>query len=179
MKTLGEIARYVGGQIYGDASVPIERVVHPALAQGDSDLALVLSPNAASFLASDRVKNAVMPVEIGAAATPNRIVITRPRLVLARLLELFERPVYVGPGIHPTAVIDATVSIGENVSIGPFCWIGPESRIGNHVRMVCQVSVGAEVTIGERTLLHAGVCVGDRCRIGNRVIVQSNVSIGG
>jgi UDP-3-O-[3-hydroxymyristoyl] glucosamine N-acyltransferase len=179
MKTLGEIARYVGGQIYGDASVPIERVVHPALAQGDSDLALVLSPNAASFLASDRVKNAVMPVEIGAATTPNRIVVTRPRLVLARLLELFERPVYVATGIHPTAVIDATASIGENISIGPFCWIGPESRIGNHVRMVCQVSVGAEVTIGERTLLHAGVCVGDRCRIGNRVIVQSNVSIGG
>ena len=178
MKTLGEIALYVGGQIYGDASVPIERVVHPALVQGDSDLALILSPNAASFLASGRVKNAVMPVEMGTVPAPNRIVVTRPRLVLARLLELFERPVYVAPGIHRNAVIDPTASIGENASIGPFCWIGPKSRIGDQVRMVCHVSVGAEVTIGERTLLHAGVSVGDRCRIGNRVIVQSNVSIG-
>jgi hypothetical protein len=50
MKTLGEIASYVGGQIFGDPSVPIERVVHPAVAQGDSDLALILSPSAASFL---------------------------------------------------------------------------------------------------------------------------------
>jgi UDP-3-O-[3-hydroxymyristoyl] glucosamine N-acyltransferase len=179
MKTLGEIASYVGGQIFGDPSVPIERVVHPALAQGDSDLALILSPSAASFLTSDRVKNAILPAEVGAVPTPNRIVVTRPRLVLARLLELFERPVYVAPGIHPTAVIDPSASVGRNVSIGPFCWIGPKSRVGDRVRMVCHVSVGAEVAIGEDTLLHAGVCVGDRCKIGNRVIVQSNASIGG
>jgi UDP-3-O-[3-hydroxymyristoyl] glucosamine N-acyltransferase len=179
MKTLGEIASYVGGQIYGDSSVQIERLVHPALVQGDSDLALILSPNAVSFLASERVKNAVLPAEIGAVQTPNRIVVTRPRLVLARLLELFERPVHVAAGIHPTAVIDPAASLGENVAIGPFCWVGPKSLIGDHVRMVCHVSVGAEVVIGERTLLHPGVCVGDRCKIGNRVIVQPNVSIGG
>jgi UDP-3-O-[3-hydroxymyristoyl] glucosamine N-acyltransferase len=179
MKTLGEIASYVGGQIYGDPSVQIERLVHPALVQGDSDLALILSPNAVSFLASERVKNAVLPAEIGAVQTPNRIVVTRPRLVLARLLELFERPVHVAAGIHPTAVIDPAASLGENVAIGPFCWVGPKSLIGDHVRMVCHVSVGAEVVIGERTLLHPGVCVGDRCKIGNRVIVQPNVSIGG
>ena len=93
MKTLGEIALYVGGEIHGDASVPIERVVHPALVQGDSDLALILSASAASFLTSGRVKNAVMPVELGSLPAPNRIVVTRPRLVLAKLLELFQRPV--------------------------------------------------------------------------------------
>jgi UDP-3-O-[3-hydroxymyristoyl] glucosamine N-acyltransferase len=98
---------------------------------------------------------------------------------LARLLELFERPVHVPPGIHPSAVIDSTAVIGRNVSIGPFCWIGPHSQIGDHVRMVCHVSVGENVVIGERALLHPGVCVGDRCKIGNRVIIQANVSIGG
>jgi UDP-3-O-[3-hydroxymyristoyl] glucosamine N-acyltransferase len=179
MKTLGEIASYVGGQIHGDASAPIEQVVHPALVQKDSDLALILSGAAALYLASGKVKNALLPPEIDAVSTPNRIVVSRPRLALAKLLEIFERPVYVAPGIHPTAAIDPTASIGENVSIGPFCWIGPESRIGDYVRMVCQVSVGAQVVIGERTLLHPGVKVGDRCRIGNRVIVQSNVTIGG
>jgi hypothetical protein len=42
MKTLDEIARYVGGQLFGDASVPIKRVVHPALVPENTDLALVL-----------------------------------------------------------------------------------------------------------------------------------------
>jgi len=179
MKTLGEIAHYIGGQIHGDASVRIEQVVHPALVQSDADLALVLSPSAASFLAGGKVKNALVPAEVGSVPTPNQIVVGRPRLALAKLLELFARPVYVAPGIHPTAAIDPTASVSVNVAIGPFCWIGPHSRIEDGVRMVCHVSIGAEVVIGEQTLLHAGVSVGDRCTIGKRVIIQSNASIGG
>jgi UDP-3-O-[3-hydroxymyristoyl] glucosamine N-acyltransferase len=179
MKTLGQIASYVGGQIYGDPSASIERLVHPALVEADSDLALILSPNAVSFLASGRVKNVILPAEVGSVQTPNRIVVSRPRLALAKLLELFERPVHVAAGIHPTAVIDPAASVGENVAIGPFCWVGPNSRIGDRVRMVCHVSIGADAVIGEGTLLHPGVCVGDRCKIGNRVIVQSNACIGG
>src|ERR1700675_3961273 len=179
MKTLGEIARYVGGQLFGDPSVPIKRVVHPALVQDDTDLALVLSPSAASILASGKISNAMLPEEIEVRLTPNQIVVKRPRLVLARLLELFERPVHVAPGVHPSAVIDSTSTIGQNVSIGPFCWVGPSSQIADHCRLVAHVSIGANVTIGERTLLHAGVTIGDRCRIGNRVIVQPNAAIGG
>jgi UDP-3-O-[3-hydroxymyristoyl] glucosamine N-acyltransferase len=179
MKTLGEIANYVGGQLCGDASVLIERVVHPALAQTDSDLALVLSPNAASFLESGNISNALLPLEAEDCPTPNRIVVKRPRLALARLLELFDRPVYVSPGVHPTAVVDPSAAIGENVSIGPFCWIGPETVIGNDCKLVAHISIGAQVTIGNDVLLHAGVTIGDRCQIGNRVIVQPNAAIGG
>lgn len=179
MKTLGNIATYVGGQLCGDASVQIRRVVHPALVQDDSDLALVLSPGAASLLASGKVSNAILPEGFEGDLTPNRIVVKRPRLVLARLLELFDQPVHVAPGVHPSAVIDSSATIGQNVSIGPFCWVGPNSKIADHCRLVAHVSIGADVTIGEKTLLHAGVCVGDRCQIGNRVIVQPNAAIGG
>src|ERR1700722_14620847 len=179
MKTLGNIASYVGGQLCGDASVQIRRVVHPALVQDDSDLALVLSPGAASLLTSGRVSNAILPEGIEGDLTPNRIVVKRPRLVLARLLELFDQPVHVAPGVHPSAVIDSSTTIGQNVSIGPFCWVGPNSKIADHCRLVAHVSIGADVTIGENTLLHAGVCIGDRCQIGNRVIFQPNAAIGG
>jgi UDP-3-O-[3-hydroxymyristoyl] glucosamine N-acyltransferase len=179
MKTLGEIASYVGGQLRGDPSVTIERVIHPALAQHTSDLALVLSPAAASVLASGKVSNAVTPEELGEQPTRNQIIVKRPRLVLAKLLELFERPVHIFDGIHPSAVIDASAVIGENVSIGPFCCVGPASKIGNSCRLVARVSIGADVTVGEKTLLHAGVCIGDRCQIGARVIIQANAMIGG
>lgn len=179
MKTLGEIASYVGGELCGDASVPIERIVHPAMVQSNSDLALVLSPSAASFLASGKISNAVLPLEIEQCPTPNRIVVKRPRLVLAKLLELFERPVHVSPGVHPTAAIDSSATIGQNVSIGPFCWVGPGTIIGKNSRLVAHISIGAEVTIGENALLHPGVSIGDRCQIGNRVIIQPNAAIGG
>jgi UDP-3-O-[3-hydroxymyristoyl] glucosamine N-acyltransferase len=179
MRPLGEIAKFIGGEMRGDGSVSVTRVVHPAIAEGPSDLAFVLSPKEASVLSSGRIVNAVVPAGIENLPTPNQIVVSRPRLVLARLTELFERPVHIAPGIHPWTVIDPTARIGENVLIGPFCRIGPNSRIGDHCRLVSNVNVGAEVTIGNHTLLHAGVCVGDRCEIGSRVIIQPNATIGG
>jgi UDP-3-O-[3-hydroxymyristoyl] glucosamine N-acyltransferase len=179
MRALGEIARYIGGEMRGDGSVSVSRVVHPAIAQDASDLAFVLSPKEATALNSTRILNAVVPAGIENLATPNQIVVSRPRLVLARLTELFQRPVHVEPGIHPWTVIDPSATIGENPSIGPFCRIGPNSRIGNHCRLVSHVDVGAEATIGDYTLLHAGVCIGDRCEIGSRVIIQPNATIGG
>src|SRR6202162_2069034 len=179
MRTLGEIASYVGGQLFGDASVRIKRVIHPTLVQDETDLALVLSSSAASLLASGKISNAVLAEQVEVRLTPNQIVVKRPRLVLARLLELFERPVHVAPGVHSSAVIDASATVGQSVSIGPFCWVGPNSKIEDHCRLVAHVSIGSDVTIGENTLLHAGVRIGDRCQIGNRVIVQPNAAIGG
>jgi UDP-3-O-[3-hydroxymyristoyl] glucosamine N-acyltransferase len=179
MKTLGEIARYVGGELRGDETVSIKRVVHPALVQDSSDLALILSPTAVSFLASGKIANAVLPAGIDDIPTQNQIVVSRPRLVLARLTELFERPAFVAPGIHPSAVIDPSASLGENVQIGPFCWVGPNSVIGAGSHLVAHVSVGSNVSIGQNSLLHAGVRVGDFCQIGSRVILQPNATIGG
>src|ERR1700720_3318023 len=179
MRALGEIAKFIGGEMRGDGSVSVARVVHPAIAQGASDLAFVLSPKDASVLNSAHVINAVVPAGLENLTVPNQIVVSRPRLVLARLTELFERPVDVAAGIHPWTVVDPTASIGKNVSVGPFCRIGPNSRVGDHCRLVSNVNVGAEVTIGDHTLLHAGVCVGDRCEIGSRVTIQPNATIGG
>ena len=179
MKTLGEIAHYVGGELRGDAAAPIKRVVHPALVEDDSDLALILSANAVSFLASGKVVNVVLSAGIEDVPTPNQIIVSRPRLVLARLTELFERPVYIAPGIHPSAVIDPTAALGENVQIGPYCWVGPNSKIGSGSRLVAHVSIGADVTVGQNALLHAGVCIGDFCKIGSRVVIQPNATIGG
>src|SRR6202045_1349831 len=179
MRALEEIAKFIGGEMRGDGSVSVARVVHPAIARGASDLAFVLSPKEASVLSSAHVVNAVVPPGLENLTVPNQIVVSRPRLVLARLTELFERPVYVAAGIHPWAVVDPTASIGANASIGPFCRIGPNSRLGDHCKLVSNVNVGAEVTIGDNSLLHAGVCIGDRCEIGSRVIIQPNATIGG
>jgi UDP-3-O-[3-hydroxymyristoyl] glucosamine N-acyltransferase len=179
MKTLGEIAKYVDGKLEGDPLIEISRIVHPALVRGPGDLALVLSANVLDLLKREEVTSAIAPAELTSLDVPNYILVSRPRLALARLLELFERPVYSAEGIHPTAVIDPTAKIGENVSVGPHCWVGPKAAIGAGTRLVCNVSVGAEVEIGDKVLLHPGVSIGDRCRIGNRVIIQPGACIGG
>jgi UDP-3-O-[3-hydroxymyristoyl] glucosamine N-acyltransferase len=179
VKTLDEIAKYLDGNLQGDPAVVIKRIVHPALVREPGDLALVLSVNVLDLLKRNQVTNAIAPAELNSLDVPNYILVSRPRLALARLLELFERPVYSEEGIHPTAAIDPTAKIGEKVSIGPHCWVGPNSVVGAGSRLICNVSIGAEVEIGEKVLMHPGVNVGDRCEIGNRVIIQPNASIGG
>jgi UDP-3-O-[3-hydroxymyristoyl] glucosamine N-acyltransferase len=179
MRTLGQIAKYLDGELRGDADVAIARVVHPALVRGPEDLALVLSGSVLDLLKQNQVANAIVPAELGPVDVPNFVLVPRPRLALARLLELFERPAYSTEGIHPSAVIDPTAEIGANTSIGPHCWIGPNSVIGAGCRLISNVSVGADVKIGDQSLIHAGVFIGDRCEIGNHVIIQPNAIIGG
>jgi UDP-3-O-[3-hydroxymyristoyl] glucosamine N-acyltransferase len=179
MKTLGEIANSLGGHLNGDASLRIDRVVHPALARGPGDLALLLSANAAKYLASEELVSAVLPEDVDPGKTPNWISVKRPRLALARLMELFERPVFSPPGVHPTAVLDPSAKLGNDVGIGPHCWVGPETVIGDGTRIVCNASIGANVVLGQKCLIHAGVRIGDRSEIGNRVIIQPNAVIGG
>ncbi|MBW0000962.1 MAG: UDP-3-O-(3-hydroxymyristoyl)glucosamine N-acyltransferase [Verrucomicrobia bacterium] len=181
MRTLGEIARFVDGELRGDPSVQVTRVLHPSLVESAEDLALVLSPNAVSFLHTGKVRNAVIPAEVGELQVPtaNQIIVRRPRLVLALLMQLFERPAFVEPGVHPSAVIDGSAQLGLDVCVGPHCWVGPRSVVGDGTRLVAHVSIGAEVRIGQNTLLHAGVRVGDRCCLGHRVIIQPNAVIGG
>ena len=179
MKTLGQIAKHLDAELQGDASVKVVRVVHPALVRGPEDLALVLSEDKLGLIKQNDVTNAVIPAGFGQVDIPNAVLVSRPRLAMARLLELFEKPAYSNEGIHPTAVIDATATIGQGASVGPHCWIGPNSVIGDGTRLICNVSIGADVRIGNDSLIHAGVFIGDRCQIGNHVIIQPNATIGG
>src|SRR5258708_39504257 len=118
------MSTFVDGELRVYAAVALVGVVHPAVALEPEDLARVLSGNVLDLLKQKQVANAVVPAELGPVDVPNFVLVPRPRLALARLLELFERPAYSTEGIHPSAVIDPTAEIGANTSIGPHCWIG-------------------------------------------------------
>ena len=70
MKTLGQIAKYLDGELRGDTDVAITRVVHPALVRGPQDLALVLSGSVIELLKQNQVTNAVVPAELGPVDVP-------------------------------------------------------------------------------------------------------------
>ncbi|MEM8613751.1 MAG: LpxD N-terminal domain-containing protein, partial [Cyanobacteria bacterium P01_H01_bin.105] len=81
-----------------------------------------------------------------------------PRLGFARAISLFYQPFQLSPGIHPTAIIDPTASIGDNVAIGPYVVIHAKATIGDHVCIHPQVVVYPEANVGAYTTLHAS-CV--------------------
>ena len=62
--------------------------------------------------------------------------------------------------IHPSAVVDPSVELGEDVRIGPFCVLRGPSRIGAGTLLMERVSVGPHVTMGERNRVHMGAIIG-------------------
>lgn len=176
--TLSELASALGGEFDGEGTLPVERVVHPMDAQSEHELALVLDPEILTKLAHKPIRTALVPDGLSVSGIANQIRVKRPKVALAKLLDIFERPVFVPPGVHPSAVVDPTAQLGEHVSIGPLCVVGPRTVVGAGTRLVSHVSLGADVTVGEGCLFHPGVRVGDAVIIGNRVILHPNASIG-
>ena len=60
------------------------------------------------------------------------LVSANPYLDFARAVELFYQAPRPAAGIHPTAVIAADATIGENASIGAYVVVGPRARIGRN-----------------------------------------------
>ena len=102
-----------------------------------------------------------------------------PYLAFAHAIQLFyEAPVYE-PGVHPTAVIAATVKIGERAHIGPYCFIDDGVEIGKQAVLHSFVTIYRGAKIGANFFAHAHAVVREGCRIGDRVILQNGVVIGG
>jgi UDP-3-O-[3-hydroxymyristoyl] glucosamine N-acyltransferase len=175
---LAEVAAALSGELVGDGERRVSGLASPGCARAD-ELALAVEPEALSALALSAAGAAVVA---GAAALPERLAgavrVARPRQAMARLLELFERPAEIAPGIHPTAVVDPTAELGPGVTIGALSHVGPRVRIGAGTVLYSHVTVGAGAMIGDACRLYPGVRIGDRVIVGRRVIIQPNASIG-
>lgn len=101
-----------------------------------------------------------------------------PRLGFARAIALFYHPFNLSPGIHPTAIIEATATIGRNVAIGPYVVIHGDTTIGDNVCIHPQVVIYPGAHIGENTVLHASCVIHERAQIGNHCIIHAGAVIG-
>jgi UDP-3-O-[3-hydroxymyristoyl] glucosamine N-acyltransferase len=176
--SLAEVAAALAGELVGDGERRVHGLASPACARSD-ELALAIEPAALAALAGSLAGAAVVAgaVELPAAVA-GAVRVARPRQAMARLLELFERPAAIAPGIDPTAVIDPTAELGPGSTIGALTTVGPGARIGAGTVVYAQVTIGAAAVIGDSCRIHAGVRIGDRVVIGRRVIIQPNASIG-
>ncbi len=66
----------------------------------------------------------------------------------------------MGTQIHPSAVIDPTVHLGQDVVIGPFCLVDAGAAIGDGTILDAGVVVGRNVRIGRNNRLYAHCVIG-------------------
>lgn len=64
------------------------------------------------------------------------------------------------PVIHPTAVVEGEVHLGEDVEVGPHCVITGPVTMGAGTRLIAAVHLHGPTTVGEGNLLYPNVCLG-------------------
>ena len=81
--------------------------------------------------------------------------------------------------VHPTALVDATVQLGEGVIIEAYCIVGANVKLGANTHLLPHTILSENVQIGEATLLgpflhvRENVTVGSHCKIGNFVELKN------
>ncbi|MFN7710720.1 MAG: acyl-ACP--UDP-N-acetylglucosamine O-acyltransferase [Holosporales bacterium] len=62
--------------------------------------------------------------------------------------------------IHPTAVIEPTVKLGQDVKVGPYCVLTGNVVLGDRVELLSHVCVAGHTTIGEETKIYPFASIG-------------------
>ena len=62
--------------------------------------------------------------------------------------------------IHPTAIIEDGVTLGQNVSVGPYCVLSGSAKIGDNVKLYSHVVVAGDTHIGEATEIFPFASIG-------------------
>jgi UDP-3-O-[3-hydroxymyristoyl] glucosamine N-acyltransferase len=101
-----------------------------------------------------------------------------PYLAWARAIELFYQPPRYPPGIHPTAVVHPTASIGKNAHLGPYVAIEEDAVIGDNAVLLAHVVIYRGVTVGNNFFAHAHAIVREFCQLGDNVLLQNGVVVG-
>ena len=177
--TAAAIAEAVGGRLVGDSSVTVQHVA-PLDRASRNDLSFLgVAKYASAF--TDSAAGVVL-ISPDLAETPGqapaRIIVDKPQEALLQLLPRFHRAPQAPAGVHPTAVVGASVQLGRGVSLGPYVVLGDRVRLGDGAVIGAHCVVGAGVEIGERSQLYPGVTVYSGSRIGNRVTIHAGARIG-
>lgn len=173
---LSDLAALLGCELHGDGGVEISRVA-PIESATDGDLTFVANPRYLKFLAGCRASAVILAPDAPATPLPS-LRTADPYMAFSRAVEHFHVALEWPPGVHPTAQVAASATVGEGASIGAFAVVGERSRIGAGARLAPHVVVYADASIGARFTAHAHAVVRERVRIGDDVVLQAGAVIG-
>jgi len=175
-RTAGELAEFLGGKITGDTSTAIAGVSSPERARVE-DLIYVDSPRNLDRAVKSNAQCALAN-EQTALRGKTIIEVANPKLAFAKAAAWLLPKHAPPPGIHPTAIVPASVHAGLDVSIGAYVVIEDGAEVGARSVIEPFCFVGRGALIGESCWLHARVTLYAGVRLGNRVEVHSGAVIG-
>ncbi|MHC4419567.1 MAG: UDP-3-O-(3-hydroxymyristoyl)glucosamine N-acyltransferase [Planctomycetota bacterium] len=160
--TTADLAKHVSGDLHGRPDLPIAGV--NALTEATArEITFITDAVHARQWAEARAGAAVISAGLEPAGhdPESRALIVVPNAALA-VVELLR----------------LFAPIGNDVRIGPHVSIDDQATIGDRAVLHAGVRVYAHTAIGDDSILHANVVVRERCRLGRRLLLHPNVTIG-
>lgn len=175
--SLREIVERFGGEIAGDPETRVRQVATLESATSGA-IAFLANDRYLRQLGATRAGAVIVGEAVRAATRVPRIVCANPYAYFARVSALFNPEREPTPGVHATAVVDASAALARDVEIGPLAVVGRNVRVGTGSVIGAGCYIGDGVAIGSRARLNPNVTVYHDCVLGDRVIVHSGVVIG-
>ncbi|MBB3330600.1 UDP-3-O-[3-hydroxymyristoyl] glucosamine N-acyltransferase [Halomonas campaniensis] len=176
---LGELAERIGARLIGDAGRRVNGLATLRDA-GPDQVAFLANRAYLKDLPATRAAAVLLHPQHGEACPVARLELDNPYLGYAALSRLFDPLASRAPGgVHPSAVVDPSATLGARVDVGANAVIEAGVSLGDDVVIGPGSVVGADTAIGAGTRLHANVTVCHGVIIGQRVILHSGCVIGG
>ncbi|WP_372796412.1 UDP-3-O-(3-hydroxymyristoyl)glucosamine N-acyltransferase [Pontiella sp.] len=175
---LSEIAERIGATVEGSGELEIISVA--GLQEASSgDLSFLANPKYAAQVASTRASAVIVPADWDRPATCTLLRVKNSDQAFAEVAELFYEPVPApAAGIHPTAVVAESATLGDGVSIGAHCVIEEGVVIGEQTVIQANCVIGYKSVIGSGCLFYPLVSLREFTTVGNRVIIHNGTVVG-
>lgn len=175
---LSELAEQFGCKYHGDGNAMIDGV--GTLSDATiTQITFLSNPAYREQLASTRAGAVIIAPEELDNCPVNALLATDPYVAYAQIAGLFDPRKPRSPGIHASASVDESATLGKDAHIGANAVVGPGCRIGAG----CSIGPGcvlvADCTLGTGTILKANVTLCEGVSIGQRCIIHPGAVIGG
>ncbi len=176
-KTLGELAEYVDGHVYGDPDVIIRSAATLGRAE-QGDISFLTNRKYEKQLRSTNASAVIVGKDAPAAAVPLLIAEDPYYAFMQVMVLLHGHRRHKKNGISQKASISDTAKIGADCHIHDFVVVEDEARIKDGCVIYPGTYIGEGVQLGSDSILYPNVAVYSGCKIGNRVIINANSTIG-
>lgn len=175
--TLRALADLIGAELQGDESCEIHGL-NTLQSAGPGELAFLANAAYQKHLQTTSATAVILKPDMASAFGGIKLLMDNPYLGYAKLTALFDPAPQAAAGVHPTAFVDASASLGEGVSVGPHASIGAEVTLADGVTVGAGCAVGAYTQIGRDSQLHANVTVAHGVIIGANSTLHSGCVVG-
>ncbi|MEX8925808.1 LpxD N-terminal domain-containing protein, partial [Salmonella enterica] len=170
---LADLAEQLDAELHGDGDIVITGVASMQSAT-TGHITFMVNPKYREHLGLCQASAVVMTQDDLPFAKSAALVVKNPYLTYARMAQILDTTPQPAQNIAPSAVIDATATLGSNVSVGANAVIESGVQLGDNVVIGAGCFVGKNSKIGAGSRLWANVTIYHDIQIGENCLIQSS-----